>query len=1030
MQSSPVRAPIRHLPAGAHRRWIAVVAASVLAWVAVRAENLRTIVGANGQTYVLRAWQTEDGLPQNSISAIVETADGFLWVGTYGGIARFDGARFETFDTTNTPGLADTQIVSLFAAADGALWIGHYSGDVTRYAAGVFTPVPSQSPNRNQSVAAIGCDRSGRYWLLRHNGVLESPSGDRRLAFPGLGNQPWRLSLIGSRDGALFVECDGRVAALAGDELRVLNFGVARYSDWVAGTGPGRSAGLWIERDLRIQRWSEDSMLETRGVSPWLTDTTLGRLHEMRDGVLAVSTLDQGLYLIRPDRKALHVDREIGLPQNWTRCVGEDREGSLWIGTASAGLVQLAPARVSVVNAPGNWQDCAVLSVFAAQDGTLWAGTEGAGLYRFAEGSWKQFGPADPIGLRFVWSVAETPDGRIWAGTWGNGIFRQNGDRFERVPEFDPAFGPVLALQYVPEDRALWIGCARGLFRWPDTARDAPPVPLAEFPNVCTFVRDSAGVIWYGTNGGGLGRLQNGVYTRFTKADGLSSDTVQSLLSEADGTLWIGTADGGLNRYRDGRFSAIAAAQGLPGNTICHIADDVRGNLWLSTHHGLVRVSKAELHRCADRLVPRVSSLVLDRNDGLPTIELSGGKLASGARSADGRLWFPSGKGLVALDPDNLRLNSAPPPVVLQHLQVDGRGFDLGAGLPTGLAFSPSNQRLAFEFTALSLTAPGKVRFRYRLDGVDDDWIEAGTKRFANYSRLPAGTYVFRVTACNNDGVWNTEGVSLRFAILPYFWQTWWFVVLATFLALGAVTLLARWFVQRRMRRRIDDLQRRHAIERERSRIAQDIHDDVGTSLTRILMLAQSPAPDSVRTDQARGTMQRIYEAAHHVTTSLDEIVWAVNPRHDSLDSLVSYMLGEFARSLLAEANIRCRLDLPVALPHWPLGAEVRHNLFLAFKEALHNAIKHAHATEVRIALQIAADTFVLSITDDGRGFTLPHSPDPTASNNGLGNMHQRLARIGGRCEITSEPGHGTRIAFTLARPGLAPDPGQPAAPA
>ncbi|HLP06992.1 MAG TPA: two-component regulator propeller domain-containing protein [Opitutaceae bacterium] len=1013
-------------------RHFAACASLCLALGGTHAADLRTIVGPHGQTYVLRAWQTEDGLPQNSISAITETSDGYLWIGTYGGVARFDGVHFESFDSTNAPGLADTQIVSLYAAPDGALWIGHYSGDVTRLAAGVFAAVLSQSSNRNQSVAGIGRDGAGRVWLLRRNGALESPEGDRVLQFPGLTSTPWRLSLVNGRDGALYVECDGRVAQLAEDTLRPLNFGVARYSDWVAGVGPGRATGLWIERDLRIQRWSADAMLETRGVSPWLTDTTLGSLRETPDGVLAVSTLDQGLYLIRPDRKALHLDQELGLPQNWIRCLGEDWEGNLWVGTASAGLAQLAPARVSVLNAPGNWQGCAVLSLHIAPDGALWAGTEGAGLYRWSEGSWTQFGPSNPVGLRFVWSIASAPDGRIWAGTWGNGLFRQSTDRFERMTQFDSAHSPVFALQYMPDDRALWIGCARGLFRVPDSAPDAPPETIVEVPNVCTFLRAPDGAIWFGTTDAGLGRLEHGAHRLFTQADGLASDSVQALHLDVDGTLWIGSADGGLSRLREGRFSNISSAQGLPSNTVCHIADDGRGYLWLSTHHGLVRVARTELHRCADRAIAQLSGLVLDRNDGLPTIELAGGKLASGDRSADGRLWFPTGKGVVSVDPQNLRLNATPPPVVLERLQIDNRSFDFAAGRPTALKLPPAHQRLAFEFTALSLTAPTKVLFRYRLEGVDDDWIEAGTKRFATYSHLPAGRYTFRVAACNNDGIWNNDGATLAFTVLPYFWQTWWFLSLAGLVATGMVAILARALFHRRMRRRIEDLQRRHAIERERSRIAQDIHDDVGASLTRIMMLAQSaPAPDAAptgaETAPARTTMQRIYAAAHDVTTSLDEIVWAVNPRHDSLDSLVSYMLGEFARSLLAEAGLRCRLDLPVAIPHWPLGAEVRHNLFLAFKEALHNAIKHAHATELRITLRIGPDSFALSVVDDGRGFAQRHEPNPTASNNGLDNMRSRMARIGGRCDIASEPGHGTRVTFILARPSGDTDGPEPA---
>lgn len=979
------------------------------------AELLRNIASPDGQAYALRTWQAEDGLPQNSIGAIAETPDGYLWVATYGGLARFDGVRFETFDTANTPGLAETRVVRLFVAADGALWIGHHSGQVTRYAGGVFAPVRSRSPDSAQTIMGLGADHRGRIWVLRHNGILETPDGALRIAFPGAEAPPNRLTLVNGRDTNLYVECDGKVAVLEGDGLRLLDFGLAHYSDFVMGTGPGREGGVWIERDLRVQRWSADSILENRGLSPWVTNTTLGTMLETRSGVLAVGTQGHGLYLVRRDRGFLQVEPKQGLPQNWVNCLGEDREGNLWIGTASAGLAQLVPARVSVLCAPDAWQSSSALAVFAASDGTIWTGTEGAGLYHFASGAWTQHGPAETPGLRFVWSIAETPDGRLWAGTWSEGIFRTEAGRFESVDGFSPADSPVYALQYVPEDRALWIGCARGLLRWPLDDPGSPPRPISTLPNVCTFAREPSGTIWVGSCEAGLARIEQGTERRFTTVDGLPSTTIQALLPDADGSLWIGTADSGLALLRAGRFTTFNTSHGLPSNAICHIADDGHGRLWLSTHRGLFRVAKEELARGVADPAAVLDGLRLDRNDGLPTIELSGGKLVAAARTADGRLWYPTGKGLVVLDPQHLATNTIAPPVHLTGLTVDNRRVELAASPARQLHLPPSHQRLVFTFTAPSLTAPSKVRFRYRIDGVDDDWLDADTRRSATYSHLAPGQYVFRVVACNNDGVWNNTGASLAFTALPHFWETWWFAVLAVAAILGAATLFARRCVHRRMRLRLEELQRRNAVERERSRIAQDIHDDVGTTLTRIMMLAQSVPSDPARQADARSTLQRIYDSAVAVTTSLDEIVWAANPRHDSLDSLASYMLGEFGRTLLLEAGLRCRLDVPVDLPHWPLGAEVRHNLFLAFKEALNNAIRHAHATEVRIAIQLHSDTFELSVSDDGDGFAPGQAG--SAASNGLANMRQRMVRIGGRCEVTSAPGKGTRVAFVISRP-------------
>ncbi|HSU56160.1 MAG TPA: triple tyrosine motif-containing protein, partial [Candidatus Dormibacteraeota bacterium] len=351
------------------------------------------------------------------------------------------------------------------------------------------------------------------------------------------------------------------------------------------------------------------------------------------------------------------------------------------------------------------------------------------------------------------------------------------------------------------------------------------------------------------------------------------------------------------------------------------------------------------------------------------------------------------------------------------------------------LRIAPGRQRFEFQYTGLSLTVPEKVRFKYRLEGLENDWVEAGdggTKRSANYSYIPPGPYTFHVIACNNDGVWNEQGASVRLEVLPFFWQTWLFKG-ASGLAAGAVVAgSALGMTRRRMRHKLEGLERQRAVERERTRIAKDIHDDLGASLTRITLLSQSARSELEQASPASSDIDRIYDTARELTRAMDEIVWAVNPQHDSLDSLATY-LGRFAQDFLAAARIRCRLEVPTELPAWPLTADIRHNLFLAFKEALNNSVKHSGTKEVRIVLEIGDGDFVLSVEDQGSGFVMPASskvasagtvPDRFASGNGLLSMRQRLADIGGRCEIQSWTGKngdsslaspsGTRVTFMV----------------
>jgi signal transduction histidine kinase len=311
------------------------------------------------------------------------------------------------------------------------------------------------------------------------------------------------------------------------------------------------------------------------------------------------------------------------------------------------------------------------------------------------------------------------------------------------------------------------------------------------------------------------------------------------------------------------------------------------------------------------------------------------------------------------------------------------------------------------------------MRFRHRLEGLEMQWNEAGSARIAPYSYLPPGDYTFQVTACNNDGVWSETGARVSFRLLPHFWQTWWFRAgslggASVLLAAGAVT-----FLRRRHRRKLDLIERQRAVDRERMRIAQDIHDDLGANLTRISLLSQSALGRLKGEAPAASDIQRIHQTAHDLTRALDEIVWAVNPRHDTLSSLVNY-LTNYVEETLEPAGMRLSLDMPLSLPAWPLKVEVRHNLFLAAKEALNNVLKHAQATELRMSLKLADHGFTLELADNGCGFAV------STEGNGLGNMRHRMRDIGGDCQITSAPAQGTRIRFTVpvatVAPGRTPD--------
>ncbi len=967
------------------------------------------------QNYFTRVLQTEDGLPQNAVTAIVQTRDGYLWLGTYNGLARFDGVRFTVFAEGPTPELQSSRVTSLFEDHEGALWIGHETGGLTRFKDGRFQAMEIRAAWKGGKIAAMGADAARDLWLVNEEGVM-ARFRDGLVLKPRDGSSPGIVSLVTGADGAMWIACEGKLSRLQGDKLVPVDFGGG--ADYIQGICAARRGGLWVASEGRVRKWQDDRWTADLGEAPWGWMGVFP-LIETQDGLLAGGTVDAGIYLVIPGGGSLRFSRTNGLPQNWVRSLCEDREGNLWIGAGGGGLVALRAGKVAAVNPPDHWQGRAVLSVNVARDGAMWIGTEGAGLYRFDNAQWRRYAENEGLANPFVWSVSEDAQGRLWAGTWGGGVFILRGHRFERAPGLENLTAPAPALLHAM-DGASWIGTGEGLLRY-----EAGGMTWfgrqqgLELADVRAVVQASDGTVWFGMSGGGLGRVKDGAARQFRKSEGLSSDFVHCLMVETDGTLWIGTAGGGLNRYKDGKFNAISTKHGLADSVICHIEADERGFFWMSSHGGILRVSKRELDRCADGELSEVHCLTYGKGDGLPTLECSGGLQPAGCRTRDGRLWFPTSKGLVAINPNDVKRNQLPPPVVIEEMLVDGQPAARKGADESARRISPGRQQFEFQYTGLSFTAPEKVRFKHRLEGLETKWVEAGPKRAANYSHIPPGNYTFRVLACNNDGVWNESGASLAFTVLPYFWQTWWFRALAGLnaaaIVAGSVLLAAR----RKMRNKLERIERQRAVERERARIAKDIHDDLGASLTRITLLSQSARGELDHSPEAAADVDRIYRTARELTRAMDEIVWAVNPKHDTLDSLATY-LGKFAQDFLNAVHIRCRLDLPMQLPAWPLTAEVRHNLFLAFKEALNNAVRHANASEVRVSLEIEPAGFALRVEDQGRGFTTVaearglQDPARLLAGNGLANMAQRLAEIGGRCEIQSTPGAGTKVTLCV----------------
>jgi signal transduction histidine kinase len=598
----------------------------------------------------------------------------------------------------------------------------------------------------------------------------------------------------------------------------------------------------------------------------------------------------------------------------------------------------------------------------------------------------------------------------IWAGTYV-GLFRYENRTFQR-PRSETISWEISALH---EDRSgqLWVGTQGGLVRWNPSDWKVFTTNEKLSSNLIRAIADDAeGNLWIGTERGGLNRLRDGKFVSFQQTNGFPSDNISSLLVDADGVLWIGTFGSGLVRFQNGKWTHYTTREGLISNGIDYLVEDSEGCLWLGSNTGLIRVRKKALNDFAQGKINFIPCRSFGKRDGLPASECTLGSQPAACRARDGTLWFPTIAGLVSVDPKQFHFNTNPPPVLIESVLVEGAEQSksrLNVKLPATIVVPAGKDHLEIQYSSLNLTSPNSARFKYRLEGHEENWIEVGNRRAATYTKLPPGNYRFVVTACNEDGVWNETGASIAIVVQPPFWRTWWFLTLVSLATLGIIVAMVHFISTQKLQRELENLRQQEALEKERARIARDIHDQVGASLTQMSLLGEMVESDKDLPEEVEQHAKQISQTARETSHALDEIVWTVNPSNDTLDGLINYICKN-AQDYLSVAGLRYRLEIPAELPDKPISPEMRHNVFLAAKEAVTNVVKHAQATEVWIRLTIEPTRFTLKIEDNGRGFDATKK----SNRNGLKNMRQRMEDVGGKFSISARDGGGSIVTLTI----------------
>lgn len=1015
--------------------------------------------------YLVHVWQTDKGLPQNWVSSIAQTPDGYLWVGTrYGGVARFDGVRFVPYNLQDTRELKDVQVEHLSVDNEGRLWIVMGNESLTSFQNGQFRlqRLPRSAPRlRLDSVLCVHSNIvlfTGEYPYLATDD-LSSETNSWRIFDPRPNMEPDPMTFSLDSDGNVwFVTAAKRlgcfsnghfkfvpdgfpertVAALATDTQKQLWIATPRhfgkwdgkhFLDCTPTNGPapagilqiscGGDGGLWVLENNRIRkflhgRWVAE--IDSGALFKSITASTFS-LHADRQGNAWVVANGIGLLHCKSDSTAHLLTEKSGLPGRFITCWFQDAAGDIWIGLHGGGIALVRERLFHAYGENDGLPDKVVSSVCVDQSGRLWAGTMSGDVAYLEHDKFITVPlPSPPGDPNESITVLPASNGGVWIGTINHGLMEMYDHKI--FPLNQPPEN--IRVLFIDSQKQLWIGELAGLVSG-TLKRYGEADGFVSRQAVESIGEDRAGAIWIGTGPGDLWRLLDHKFTRYTPPPEWPSVRFSSVLPDANGVVWVGTLGGGLLRFQNGHFSRWLKKDGLPDNNIPQLLDSHDGYLWGGTYAGIFRVKKTDLEAVANGTETRLPCQVYGVFDGLPALECSSGFQPSCWRSHDGRLWFSTANGVASIDPLNTVINPLAPTVIIEEMQVDGDWFEIaphrgaalsGTGQAPRLKIPPGRHYLQFRFTGLNYAAPDGVRFQVKLDGGDGKWHAIGGQRLIGYGPLLPGRYRFHVIACNNDGVWNEAGDTLAFTVLPYFWETWWFKISMGLLMLAGLGAGASLLQRQRYRRKLELAERQREMAHERTRIARDLHDDLGTSLTQISMLSAMANREKTSAGEAKELIQQVRSRAREMVVSLDEIVWAVNPKNDSVPGLISY-LSHFAEEFYRPANIPFRLEIPPSLPDLPFSAQSRHHLFLAFKEAVNNTARHSRATKVEVRVEMLEDELSLCVEDNGNGFD-PNANDGSETGNGLINMKRRLEQIGGRAEIRSVPGAGTTITFCV----------------
>jgi ligand-binding sensor domain-containing protein/signal transduction histidine kinase len=992
--------------------------------------------------YGRQVWQTENGLPQNTIHAVVQTRDGTIWLGTDDGLVRFDGSEFKVFTVETTPALRNSAVEGLTADAAGRLWVVTTAG-LAVYEAGRFREMGPADGLPSATVWFVHADNRERVWVATADGlcVMGAARCEAVAATKGMSV---------TRESRFAEAPDGSIWLAEGPLTKRLDSGLLAVRETLQSVGGTEIAVQQVDRAGGLLVGTQDGLQIARDGA--LVPVELGGMAYGRVAVSAMAQAPDGSSWFGTSAGLVHGTDGFGNARVVSRLVSQapvqtlfvGRSGAVWAGT-SRGVMRMTGERPEEFRAGDALAGSALLSFLEDREGNIWLGSEADGLTVLHDQKFTTYTTADGLSGNVVRSVFQDAAGQVWIGTDGAGLNRRTQEGFAALTTKDGLSSDVVLALAGGADGNLWVGTPTGLDlirAARETAAGAPRIQVFTTADGLAddFIRsllvDRSGEVWVGTRhgltriavggamttytamdglgsdfigailetqrgdlwigtSGGLSRLHAGKFTNFKLQEGLARNVVTSMLEDGSGTLWLGTSGGGLSRLRDGVIVPVPATN-LP-QAISGVLEDREGRLWISARSGIFRVAEAALNRAIEQGSTNVALAAYDTADGMRIREASNGGHPAAVRMRDGTMWFATLRGVSVADPEHLHENAVPPPVALETVLVN----DVPQPVGRELVLAPGSQRVEFQFAGLSFVAPQKVEYRYWLEGFDPYWVEAGTHRAAFYTNLRPGQYVFHVAAANNDGVWSETDATIRLRVRPFFWQTWWFYTVLLLAAAGLAYLV----YARRVRRVQVQYQ---GVMEERGRIAREIHDTLAQGIVSIsLQLEVVTRLMGTSVEAARAQLDETRALVRQSLADARSSIWDL--RTEGTQEL-PVRLGNAVKMLTASGDPPGKLT--VTGSYRAIGRGLEDELLRIGQEAVTNAVRHASSSLIEVMLAYDMKSVRLVVRDNGQGFDAS-GPGP-AGHFGLQGMRERAEKIRARMEVESERGKGTQVLVEL----------------